>query len=78
MKYQLTYRNSEVEDIDCDGMQTMDQFTMFVQVDKIKAAGNESQQPTATPLLIVHNDEIRSIRNMTPQVAQRPSLGLVN
>ena len=75
-KYQLAYRNGDMEDIECDGMQTSDRFTMFVNIDKIQAAGDESQQPTATPILIVHNDEIRSIRNVTSQV-QPPPLSLV-
>jgi hypothetical protein len=71
MKYQLTYRDYKTEDVDCDGMQTAERFTMFVYIDKITSVdGEEQQQPTATPILIVHNDEIRSIRNVTPQVAK--------
>ncbi len=76
MTYRLTYRNNEFEDIDCDGMQTTERFTLFVRVDKIQEAGDESQQPSGTPILIVYNDEIRSIRNMTPSVAG--PLSLVN
>ncbi|KKN46326.1 hypothetical protein LCGC14_0674430, partial [marine sediment metagenome] len=46
MTYRLTYRNNEFEDIDCDGMQTTERFTLFVRVDKIQEAGDESQQPS--------------------------------